>query len=191
MQTRKEPVKNRIVKAALEEFLLAGYANSSMRNIATQSGITVGNIYSYFSSKEELFDYILSDTVDELNKLFAMKVEYSESLSTESLTSMARLVSDVFLKYRIQFLILMDGSDGSKYQDLKSTMIKQACERILSDAKLQGNSGTAQADHLLAESLSLALIEGMIHIFKHSGRNRKRLEALVGDFLAVIIKGFY
>ena len=191
MQTRKEPVRNKIVKAALEEFLLAGYANSSMRNIANQSGITVGNIYSYFSSKEELFDYILNDTVEELNKLFAIQVEYNESLTAENLTHMARLVSDVFLKYRIQFLILMDGSTGSKYQDLKSNMIRQACDRILSDAKLQNDSGTGQVDHLLAESLSVALIEGMIFIFKHSGRNRKRLETLVGDFLAVIIKGFF
>ena len=36
MQTRKEPVKNKIVEAALEEFLVTGYENSSMRNIATQ-----------------------------------------------------------------------------------------------------------------------------------------------------------
>ena len=191
MQTRKEPVKNKIVKAALEEFLVAGYANSSMRNIATQSGITVGNIYSYFSSKEDLFDYILKDTVDELQKLFAMQIEGGDSLSIESITLMAQLVSDVFLKYRIQFLILMDGSDGSKYQDLKAAMIRQACERILSDARLTGDDDRRDADPLLAESLSVALIEGLLHIFKHSGRNRKKLESLVGEFLAVIIKGFY
>ncbi len=191
MQTRKEPVKNKIVKAALEEFLLAGYVNSSMRNIATQSGITVGNIYSYFSSKEDLFDYILRDTVDELQKLFAMQIENNDSLSPESLTMMAKLVSDVFLKYRIQFLILMDGSAGSKYQDLKETMIRQACDRILSDARLSGTAGKGEADPLLAESLSVALIEGLINIFKHSGRNRKKLESLVSDFLAIIIKGFY
>jgi AcrR family transcriptional regulator len=190
MQTRKEPVKKKIVEAALEEFLVTGYVNSSMRNIATQSGITVGNIYSYFSSKDDLFDYILSDTVDDLHALLNMEVSDEDSLSPDSMTGMAHAISAVFLKNRIQFLILMDGSAGSKYQDIKAQMIRQACLRIESESGRHGENPEG-VDPLLAQALAVALIEGLIHLFKRSGTHKRKLEKLVGDFLGIIIKGFY
>ncbi|MHB1452991.1 MAG: TetR/AcrR family transcriptional regulator [Saccharofermentanales bacterium] len=190
MQTRKEPVKNKIVEAALEEFLVTGYENSSMRNIATQSGITVGNIYSYFSSKDDLFDYLLADTVTDLQKLLQMDVGSADALSSDSMTEMAHSIVGVFLRNRIQFLILMDGSGGSKYQNIKAQMIQQACERIVSESGKHGNNQDG-VDPILAQALAVALIEGLIHLFKRSGTNKKKLEKQVGDFLGIIIKGFY
>lgn len=191
MQTRKEPVKNRIIKAALDEFLVMGYANSSMRSIASQAETTVGNIYSYFSGKDELFESIVKDTVEELLQLLDIEFDAREEPSRESLMDMAKDVSDVFFRNRIQFLILMDGSEGSKYQDIKKRMISQACDRIVSDSGLGEKYTKNHMDYLLAESIAVSLVEGLIHLFKHTGRNKKKLEKLLGDFLAVIIKGFY
>ena len=188
MQTQKELIKNKIMDAALEEFLVAGYTQSSMRNIALQAGITVGNIYSYFSSKEDLYDLLLQETVAQLQQLILIEVPRDNPLSAQSITEITHYVSQVFLKNRIQFLILMDGSGGSKYQNIKGSLIELVKNRIITEAK-SIPSGKKQ-DPTLAESIAVALIEGILHIFRKAGDNKKKLEKLVGEFLTLILGGF-
>ena len=187
MQTQKKTVKSRIISAAMEEFLISGYLNSSMRNIANQSGITVGNIYSYFASKDDLFEQILSNTVKQLQTLFEMEVGYGNLLTPGNVTEMAHEIAGVFLSNRIQFLILMDGSEGSKYGNIKSELIEQATQRIISESKSKNYSKSAGIDETLAYSISVALIEGMIYLFKNIGNDKSRLERLIGEFLKLIL----
>ena len=52
-RNQREDVRQRIMDCAVEEFLMYGYSGSSMRNISTQAGMTVGNVYAYFSSKDD------------------------------------------------------------------------------------------------------------------------------------------
>lgn len=47
--------KENIILAALRLFLLRGYKNVSLIDVAKEVGITKGGIYHYFGSKEELF----------------------------------------------------------------------------------------------------------------------------------------
>jgi AcrR family transcriptional regulator len=51
---RSETTRNRIVEAALRLFQENGYARTTMRAIAKEAGVSVGNAYYYFKSKEEL-----------------------------------------------------------------------------------------------------------------------------------------
>lgn len=199
MQTQKKSIKSKILNAAMEEFLISGYQNSSMRSIANQSGITVGNIYSYFASKEDLFEQILNTTVKELQMLFEMEVKDGSFLAPGNVKEMAHEIAEVFLKNRIQFLILMDGSEGSKYSNIKSDLIDQAAQRIIlesrsisvKDVKNGKNVKSAQIDETLAYSVSVAIIEGMIYLFKNIGNDRLRLEKLIGEFLKTIFGDFF
>jgi len=47
--------KENIILAALRLFLLRGYRNVSLIDVANEVGITKGGIYHYFGSKEQLF----------------------------------------------------------------------------------------------------------------------------------------
>jgi AcrR family transcriptional regulator len=47
--------KDNIILAALRLFLLRGYRNVSLIDVANEIGITKGGIYHYFGSKEQLF----------------------------------------------------------------------------------------------------------------------------------------
>lgn len=188
MQIQKDEVKNKIIEAALEEFLLYGYTQSSMRNIASMAGITVGNIYSYFSSKEDLFENVISNTVEELKDLVFMEVPPSNSDNPSSSTSiieMTHFVTTVFLNNRTQFLILMDGSIGSRYEDIKVRLIELAEERLKKE--LSHYLGKKPLDSLLINSIAVAIIEGMINIFKKYGGDNNRLEMLVSEFLIVVL----
>ncbi len=50
-----EPTQATILRSAHQLFVQQGYHGTSMRQIALKAGISLGNIYNYFPSKEELF----------------------------------------------------------------------------------------------------------------------------------------
>ena len=55
MQRLKTEVRQRIYAAALAEFRKCGYADASVRVIAENADISLGNIYRYFANKEALY----------------------------------------------------------------------------------------------------------------------------------------
>ena len=55
MQYLKQEIRDRILSAAVEEFKINGYADASIRNIANNAQISLGNIYRYFTNKESLY----------------------------------------------------------------------------------------------------------------------------------------
>ena len=55
MQVLKEDIRGRILTIAREQFERKGYSKTSMREIAELSDVGVGNIYNYFTNKDELF----------------------------------------------------------------------------------------------------------------------------------------
>jgi TetR/AcrR family transcriptional repressor of mexJK operon len=48
-----------IVQAALDLFLMQGYAETSMDAVANEAGVTKQTVYRYYSSKEELFTAVM------------------------------------------------------------------------------------------------------------------------------------
>ena len=55
MQMLKEDIRGRILTVARQQFGQKGYSKTSMREIAELAGVGVGNIYNYFTNKDELF----------------------------------------------------------------------------------------------------------------------------------------
>ena len=51
---KAQKTKEVILKAALEQFRKKGYGGTTMRDIAKQADVSVGNAYYYFQSKEEM-----------------------------------------------------------------------------------------------------------------------------------------
>lgn len=59
MQVLKENIRRQILEAAGQLFAQKGYAKTSMREVAARAGVGVGNLYHYFSGKDELFCQLL------------------------------------------------------------------------------------------------------------------------------------
>ena len=60
MQYLKKEVREKILCAAVEEFKQYGYADASIRNIANNAEISLGNIYRYFTNKEALYFAVIN-----------------------------------------------------------------------------------------------------------------------------------
>lgn len=60
--------KNKILEAGTEEFSSKGYENANINVIAKKAGISIGLMYKYFSTKEDLFITCLNRGMDILEK---------------------------------------------------------------------------------------------------------------------------
>ena len=59
-------MRSRIQSAALDLFDREGFENVSVEEIAQTAGCSVGNIYHYFTNKDEIFRTILKPVLNEL-----------------------------------------------------------------------------------------------------------------------------
>ncbi len=64
MQVRKPEVRQSILTAAENEFLDKGFEKASLRGIAGRAGVTKGNIYIYFKSKDQLFTTLTAPAME-------------------------------------------------------------------------------------------------------------------------------
>jgi len=55
-----EKNKSRIEKAAKKLFIKQGFHATSMRNIAARSGTSLGNVYNYYRTKEDILGSIIN-----------------------------------------------------------------------------------------------------------------------------------
>lgn len=70
IRSKSEQKRQQVLEAAIELFVVQGFHNASMDQIALRAGVSKQTVYSHFSSKQELFknaiqtrrsDYELSD----------------------------------------------------------------------------------------------------------------------------------
>ncbi len=177
MKILKDEVRNRIVNAARDEFLASGYVGASMRTIASQAGMTVGNIYLYFNGKEQLFDGIVKGTVAELQRLM-----WFPTIGDEGLRQLTLSLHGIFISSRVEFMILITRSAGSKYEDYKSLII-ETCRRRLSE------HFPRQAGEGFFSPLSAALIEGLLSIFNRYDGHEAKLKEDIVRFLNYMMSG--
>lgn len=80
-QTAKaDETRNRILDAALRLFRERGFAETTMRDVATAAGVATGAAYYYFRSKEELVLAFYVRTDQEAAEVFAGAIASSKDL---------------------------------------------------------------------------------------------------------------
>ncbi|MGW4101133.1 TetR/AcrR family transcriptional regulator [Mycobacterium sp. NPDC004974] len=85
--------KQRIIDAAREHFMRAGYERATVRGIATDAGVDVAMVYYFFGNKEGLFNASVLDTPQHpLHQLALLLDEGTADIG-------ARLVRDVVQRW--------------------------------------------------------------------------------------------
>lgn len=93
MQVKKEDLRETIIEVAKAEFINKGYENASMRKIAQKSHTTLGNIYTYFTSKEEILSIILDPVISQLDIFVEKHLE--EEVAITSIREMEAALKDI------------------------------------------------------------------------------------------------
>ncbi len=134
----KERHKQEIIEAALYLFGKKGYKNTTIEEIAEHAQFSKGAIYSYFESKQELFNEILKELFDKV-QAFAEEAKNLKEDAREKLRVYALNVSRYFLlesrhsfNVMMQAIMQMNAEDRERTKNYVIRRIKQI-NQILSD----------------------------------------------------------
>ncbi|MCM8710212.1 TetR/AcrR family transcriptional regulator [Clostridium sp. SYSU_GA19001] len=179
MQYQKDEVRNRIIEEALKEFNEKGYEGASIRTIAKRANTSVGNIYKYFESKEDLHDNIVGAVynkfIDYVKKFNNMKLnEQSKSI----LYNLLDEIMEIFNEKNLEISILFNQSKGSKYEGCKSIFVDFATRMVTEQVQYELSlKGKRLKDNFIIYLLSNSLLESIAIIVKErsNGAEVKRL----------------
>lgn len=124
MQYLKEDIQEKILHIAEEVFSEKGYKDASMREIASRSGITVSNIYHYFTNKDEIFRTILKPVLNELYaKIYshdANQMTIDVFISSDFQQASVQEYIDLVSGHRIRLRMLLFQAQGSSLENFRA-----------------------------------------------------------------------
>jgi AcrR family transcriptional regulator len=203
MQVLKDEIKNRILEAALNEFLDMGYQSASMRKIARNAHIAIGNIYHYYKNKQELFNALVGSVYDklmcalrEICKIDARAVPdfnfsaggaignyYGTQLIVEKLMDICR-------EDNKQLLILLEKSKGvnNAYENAKKDLIDALNDVLLTTMTPNLEAIGKGGDHrIMMGVLAAAFIEGFCVILREN-RDGDTVKTLADEMIRIFFK---
>ncbi len=85
-----------IEEAALRVFTRQGFHGTSVREIATEAGVSLGNIYNYYKTKEDIFVSLVERFDQKMARIMATRLApLIGSLDEESLKQLASVVREI------------------------------------------------------------------------------------------------
>jgi AcrR family transcriptional regulator len=176
VQYKKDEIKEKIDAAALAVFAEKGYKNAKVSDISESAGVSVGNIYRYYKSKDEIFYANVKESFIEeakallTEKIFAM--EGRDDLSSarqEEFWLVNEEVISFMVENRCKMIIVFGKSEGTKYGSAKGELV----EYILRKAKesIAAQSGVFEIESIHGFTAGIIynnLIDMVLSILKES-----------------------
>ena len=168
-QILKEKVKERIEQAAIEAFYQKGFVGTKMQMIAREADISVGLTYSYFTSKEELFASIVDSLYQQIiNMMEHREPEAQKELPEDNLFQREPQFILQLLQYqRKPFLILMDQSKGTAFENARDKIVEVTCAHIKRQLSPKVDQEYYHIDDIFYHILANNFIEGLLEIARH------------------------
>lgn len=200
MQTRKPEIEQALLTQAGLEFYAYGFKGASVRRIIKASGSSIGNFYNYYENKEALFDalvrteylqfisFIKQHENEDNNPFFkelSIGKEWKSHLGEIFNKMLPDLVSKMLPDFNIRFVILIEGSEGTKYENARSRLTDLISEHFMEHAQEEG----VELSPDFCEILAVQFINGFISIIKMHKDNMKQRNKLLTDFIIFYFSG--
>jgi len=197
LQILKDEVRNKIREAALTEFKREGYLKASVRRIAQAAGVTSGNIYRYYESKEQLFDAIVqpvyeqySENMMEIRRKVEMSYQSDGRNNPAYFSNIESTLVELFKTYSSELTIMLNQSEGTRYENVKSDLrqlVFSILEKVLMTIRGE-ETRLSPEDYALVQMLSSTIMEGLCLLLRDNEEG-DTLKKLVDQFLFVNYKG--
>lgn len=202
MKEDKE-TRNNLIQSARKEFTKKGYMKASLRTICKNAGVTTGALYFFFKDKEDLFDAVAGDTINELynmmqthfedEKNMAMKGEdmlpnAEESENHEETAS--QVIHQMYL-HREDILLVLTKSQGTKYENIADRFIDSAEKhyRLMADAMVKHHP-KAKIDDKFIHWLAHEQIDTFIFMISHIETEQEALP-FINQAVTYMMSGWY
>ncbi|GGF96025.1 TetR family transcriptional regulator [Paenibacillus albidus] len=134
MQAKKDEVKREIESAALKVFFRKGFADAKMNDIADEIRISVGNIYTYFKNKKELFYSVVPPSlVDYLKNVLVESIRidnqtFFDDANNDKKSAIVQEQMNLLTQYSMQIVIIFEKNKGTVYSNAKNELIELMIE---------------------------------------------------------------
>lgn len=143
-QVRKPEMRDAFVAAAARAFAELGFAATSMADVAARADSSVGNLYKYFSSKQQLFDAAVpAELVQELTrrtrermKAFGRAKDVREIDSGDEYHAVAGELLDYCLAHRDQVVVVLARAEGTPFSSFSHNFVQRLREWALDYARV-------------------------------------------------------
>ena len=171
MPRDKSITNAKIIKYMKEEFLTYGYEKASLNRISAEIGITTAALYKHFKNKEDMFFFLVKDTIEDFERLNSsgqnnMRTNMEYNPFDKEYTE--RLVDFIYDHYEgVKLLICC--SKGSAYESFEDDLIEKEAESNKEYAEILKASG--KMNDSLSEMewhlLSTAYIHLVLEVVRH------------------------
>lgn len=126
MPKDKTVTNAKIIQFMKEEFLTYGYEKASLNRISAKVGITTAGLYKHFKSKEDMFYYLVKDTLDSFHEMVQSGEARMEADASYN------PFDDDWAVFWVEFIyehfdglkLLLCCSEGSIYEDFEENLIR-------------------------------------------------------------------
>lgn len=169
----------KIIKAAMQEFLEKGYEQASMKAVADAVGMTSAALYRHFASKQDMFAALVQPAIAALEEWKqGHRASWDAAIGNEDISDMwsfennsndASLILDIAYQQPEAFRLLLFRAAGTPYESFLHDMIEMNTEEMLSfqqQCKARGcQVREVQLDemHMLITAYCTALLEPLEH----------------------------
>lgn len=171
---RRKQTEQKLIRSGRAEFLKKGYVKASLRDICKAAGVTTGAFYFSFESKEALMTAILDPVIADYEHMCAELAQREEE-DPGTADDNERQIMEYLSEHRAEAIILMERSEGSRYEDFRQKVYSQMQAaftsyfskfmgsepdsemiRILVAMRLRGYMELIEGDYTVEERLKLA-----------------------------------
>lgn len=164
MQKLKDEIKQKIIEVGKLRFKKEGYENTSMKDIAAEAGISTGNIYRYFLTKNHLLNEILKEIEDEIEIFFSkIPSNYEEIKMNEIFELMVDMTVEMAKNKDDALKVMFKCENEKLFLEFKSKVLKMFVSKMLEIAK---SIKKENIDATVCEAMARAQFEGYIFIVK-------------------------
>lgn len=135
MQILKQDIRDRLLQVAKSHFLKFGYLKTSMRGIASDTGIGVGNIYNYYKDKDTLFHAVVSPVISRFEEMLMKhhnpaKPDVARLVSEDNYYGLVNEYVELINGNRDRLKILFMRSEGSSLENFTDYFCDKASSAI-------------------------------------------------------------
>lgn len=130
MPKDKSATTAKIIKAMREEFLQYGYEKASLNRISSKVGITTAGLYKHFKGKEDMFAFLVKDTLEDFHRAMNGAEDQMESVEDYDPFNedWAAFWTDFIYDHFEGFRLLLCRSAGSKFETFEDELIAMEVE---------------------------------------------------------------
>ncbi|MBO6117984.1 MAG: TetR/AcrR family transcriptional regulator [Bacteroidales bacterium] len=197
MQIIKDDIQRTIILKSKDIFLTNGFQKASMRDISASSGVSLGNIYNYFASKDEVFLSVVCPAMIALYKMLDKHhgKQGVEIIALKDKNYFSVVLDEYFTlikenKDLLRLLLIL--SDGSRLKNFKNNYVIRSNSLVstwFSDMKAKyPHIKTDFSDSFLSLH-TFWMFEMIEQIIKNSYSEKETVKTL-SDYITFEIQGW-